>query len=266
MENRNASFNISASGKDLKYRWYIKKPDSEKFVGTQNYTSEYRLKASSKSDGIQLYCLLTDAYGKTKKSRVATLTLYKGLEIVKDTEDIVATNFGEKCEFSIEVAGTDVSYMWYCRENGGDGLFHKTGKTTATYVRTASKKHNGLQVYCVVKDSKGNSVIGRTASLVYGKAEPAIYYPNGKSLACNNGETVTFAVDTNIADENVSYRWWYKLPDKNGGDGVFHKSQCSSKEYKKVASKKTDGMQAFCVIKDSNGNKVESDVITFNLK
>ena len=62
------------------------------------------------------------------------------------------------------------------------------------------------------------------------------------------------------------YRWYYCIPESAGGDGKFHKSQCTTTEYTKVASKKTNGMQAYCVVTASNGKKINSEKISLQVK
>ncbi len=181
--------------------------------------------------------------------------------IIKDTEDIFSSKTGEKCEFKIGATGNNLSYMWYCK-GPSDDRFHKTGNSTNVYTRSASKANDGMQVYCVVSDSYGNKIDGRTAMLKF----DSISYPNGKNIKLSAGKTVTFKVEYSLADEKTTYKWYFAVPESAGGDGKFRKSQSTTNECSKAAAKKNDGMQAYCVITTSDGRKIESEVMTFSLK
>ena len=89
-----------------------------------------------------------------------------------------------------------------------------------------------------------------------------ITYPNGKEITVAAGKKINFTVAV-TSGEKVSYCWYYKAAK---GDGKFHKAGCYSDTYTRTASKKIDGMQAYCVVTDSKGKKLTSDVLTFKLK
>jgi hypothetical protein len=148
---------------------------------------------------------------------------------------------------------------------GGDGKFHKAGCYTNEYTRTASEKTEGMQAYCVVTDVNGNKYVGRTATLTIAKAETiVISYPNGTEIQASAGKMATFKVET--VAENVSYSWYYKLPEQAGGDGKFHKAGNYTNEYSRTASVNKNGMQAYCVITDAMGRNTKSEIMTLLVK
>ena len=263
----NAVFSVDVIGKDVNYMWFVKKPESDKFLKTGVNASEYTVCMYQKNDGVQAYCVVTDAYGQKVITDTATATISKGLTIVKDTEDVVVTKNGDKCTFRIEAQGTGVQYSWYYKKTdlaGGDGKFHKAGCFTNEYTRTASDKVDGMQVYCVVTDSEGKKLVGRTATLTIVKSNWDVSYPNGKEIAVASGKKAVFKVE--VASADVTYSWYCMIPEQSGGDGSFHKAGCYTSEYVRTASKKTDGMQTYCLITDASGKKVKSDIITLKLQ
>ena len=264
--NENAVFTVEATGTDLKYMWFYKAPGSEKFAKTGVNTAEFTIRMYQKNDGIQAYCVITDADGKKVTTDTATASIAKEFAIVKDTEDVTANKNGVKCTFKIEAVGDGIAYSWYYKlteKAGGDGKFHKAGCFSGEYTVTTSDRTDGIQVYCVVTDSYGNKLVGRTATLSVVKGQVSISYPNGKELMVASGKKASFKVA--VTGDDVTYSWYYMISELSGGDGKFHKAGCYADEYVRTASSKTDGMQTYCVITDSKGNKVKSDVITLTL-
>ena len=259
-----AVFSVEATGKDLKYMWYVKTPDSDRFVKSGVDTPEYRKKMNAKNDGLQAYCIISDAYGHKVKTDIVTASFVHNFEITKDTEDQLITRVGSKCTFTIEAVGEGLSYSWYYKMPDGDGKFHKAGCYTNEYTRTASEKKDGLQVYCVVTDANGIKKQGRTATLTLDKAQMEISYPNGKILEVESGKKAVFKVETTA--EGASYCWYYMIPESAGGDGQFHKAGNYTSEYSRTCSYKKDGMQAYCIITDSLGRKMTSDTMTLIMK
>ncbi len=266
-EKENAVFSVDAVGKDVGYMWFVKNPGSDKFLKSGVNSPEYTVCMYKKNDGIQAYCVITDAYGKKVTTDTATASISKALTIVKDTEDFVANKNGDKCTFRIEAQGCGVQYSWYYKKTdlaGGDGKFHKAGCFTNEYTRTASDKVDGMQVYCVITDSEGKKLVGRTATLTIKKNDMEVLYPNGKEITVASGKKAVFKVE--VASGDVTYSWYCMAPEQSGGDGSFHKAGCYTSEYVRTASKKTDGMQAYCLITDASGKKVKSDIITLKLQ
>ena len=186
------------------------------------------------------------------------------LAITKDTEDIVASEAGKKYTFAIEAEGTELSYSWYMKKPGAS-KFSKAGIYENEFSLYAKTNNDGIQVYCVVKDGKGNKLVGRTATFTVTNPDPVITYPNGKEISAAAGKKANFRISAK-SDLELTYCWYYMVPKTNGGDGKFHKAGCYTDTYTRSAGKKIDGMQAYCLVTDSNGKKVKSDAITFTLK
>ena len=70
-----AKVTVVAVGEELTYQWYIKNAGKEKFVKSSITDATYTVEMSEKADGRQIYCVVTDKYGKTVKSDVVALSM-----------------------------------------------------------------------------------------------------------------------------------------------------------------------------------------------
>ena len=156
------TFRIEAEGTGLKYSWYYKKPGADKYTKAGVYTNEYTRTAGKNTDGMQVYCMVSDSNGKAVHGRVATLTLDKQIEITYPNGKSLSAAKGKKVDFMIYASSDlELSYSWYYmipQSSGGDGKFHKAGCYTDTYTRSAGKKIDGMQAYCLITDSTGTQL------------------------------------------------------------------------------------------------------------
>ena len=74
-EGATVKVNVKAAGDGLKYQWYIKNASGSKFSKSSVTGSTYSCKMSDASNGRQVYCVVTDAYGKTVTSKTITLSM-----------------------------------------------------------------------------------------------------------------------------------------------------------------------------------------------
>ena len=72
-KGKTAKVTVKAVGDDLTYTWYVKNEGASKFSKSSVTKATYSVKMSSKVDGRQVYCVVTDKYGKTVKSNTVTL-------------------------------------------------------------------------------------------------------------------------------------------------------------------------------------------------
>ncbi len=157
------TFKIEAEGTDLSYSWYMKKPGASKFFKAGIYTNEFSLYAKTNNDGIQVYCVIKDGSGNKLVGRTATFVLdYPAPVITYPNGKEISAASGKKANFCISAKSDfELTYSWYYMipaSNGGDGKFHKAGCYTDTYTRSAGKRIDGMQAYCLVTDSKGKKV------------------------------------------------------------------------------------------------------------
>ena len=72
---------VSAEGTGLKYQWYYYNPNTTaKWLKSSCTTNEYSVKADSTKNGFKVYCEVTDAAGKSVKSRTAIVIMINNEE------------------------------------------------------------------------------------------------------------------------------------------------------------------------------------------
>ena len=74
-KNKTAKVTVKASGDGLKYTWYIKNAGSSKYSKSSVKTASYSAKMTSKVKNRQVYCVVTDKYGKTVKTVTVKLKM-----------------------------------------------------------------------------------------------------------------------------------------------------------------------------------------------
>ncbi|MBQ5865991.1 MAG: leucine-rich repeat domain-containing protein [Oscillospiraceae bacterium] len=153
---------VKASGDNLKYQWYIKNAGKDKFSKSSITSATYSCKMSDKSQGRQVYCVVTDAYGK--KAQTKTVTLGMTVSITQQLQSVVVEE-GQTAKVSFQAVGDGLKYTWYFSD-ADDATFKKTSTFTGnTYSVKMSDARNGRLIYCVVSDAYGNKVSTDIVSL-----------------------------------------------------------------------------------------------------
>jgi len=70
-----ASTTVTAIGYGLTYQWYVCDAGSTEFVKSSNTTKTYSCTMNASRDGREIYCVITDQYGKTVKTKTVTLSM-----------------------------------------------------------------------------------------------------------------------------------------------------------------------------------------------
>ena len=71
-----AKVTVKAVGDGLTYTWYYKNAGASSFSKTTSFTgTSYSVAMNAARDGRQVYCVVTDKYGKTAKSNTVTLSM-----------------------------------------------------------------------------------------------------------------------------------------------------------------------------------------------
>lgn len=74
-KNTTAKVTVKAAGDGLKYAWYVKNPGSSSYVKSSITAATYSAKMTAKINGRQVYCVVTDKYGKTVKSNTVSMKM-----------------------------------------------------------------------------------------------------------------------------------------------------------------------------------------------
>lgn len=159
-EGESAKVTVKATGKGLSYQWYVKDPGASDFAKSSNTSNAYSCKMSDSKSGRQVYCVITDSYGKSVTSKTVTIsqiTITQQPKNAKVAADKVA-------KATVKAEGTGLSYQWYIKNPDGSS-FSKSSCTSATYSCKMTAKISGRQAYCVITDSFGNSITTNTVTL-----------------------------------------------------------------------------------------------------
>ena len=158
--NNTVKLTVKAQGTGaLTYQWYFKKSGASDWTLWNNHnTATTSALVNSTWDGIQLYCLITDAAGnKVKSDSVYVITSDK-LKILTQPEGVLLES-GDTGTFSVKAYGAEpLSYQWYYKKAGKSDWTEWTDKNTATITATANCTWHGMQVYCKVTDNKNKTL------------------------------------------------------------------------------------------------------------
>jgi len=104
-------------------------------------------------DGYLFKCVITDTYGKSVETTVASMTVLKSeVNIENQPESVVNGVLGETYTFTVEATGENLSYEWFHSIDGGqtwEKAWFNGYNTKAMEVELASYR-DGYKFYCVV--------------------------------------------------------------------------------------------------------------------
>ena len=252
-EGSTAKVTVKAKGDGLSYQWYIKNAGKDKFSKSSVTTATYSCKMSDSTDGRQVYCVVTDQYGNTVKSKTVTLYMGNPAKITSQPTSIAAAE-GKTAKVTVKATGDDITYQWYIK-NPGKEKFSKSSVTSATYSCKMSESTDGRQAYCVITDKYGISV--KTETVTFYMGNPIKITTQPKNAVAAEGKTAKVTVKA--TGDGLTYQWYIKNPGKD----KFGKSSTTSATYSCKMSESTDGRQAYCVITDEKGLSVQTETVTF---
>lgn len=164
------TFTIEATGEDLTYQWYIMRPTETKFTEWAKNTAATTVQftCSAHNNGLQVYCMVTDADGASLISDTASVVMENVLILTEDATAMTAAN-GTKVYFCVTPDNPENdtnTYQWYIMRPAETKFTAWSGQTKAfAFFNCSVSSHNGLQVYCVITDSEGNTTQTGVATL-----------------------------------------------------------------------------------------------------
>ena len=148
---------VKAEGDGLTYQWYVKESGAKAFKVSSIKGSAYALTMQKYMIGRQVYCVITDKYGNSVTTDVATISLPPvELKILEQPTDVFNAK-GEKFSIKPTVQGDDLTYQWYYKESYMKDFKPSSNKTSA-YAYSMQSYMNNRSVYCVITDKYGNQV------------------------------------------------------------------------------------------------------------
>ena len=162
------TFSVKASGSGLKYQWYFKKKGQTSFSEWKGRIGRTEtVIPNSTWDGIQIYCKVTDSKGNSVASDKATVTVKPTIEITAQPKS-QSVKLGESVTFSVKASGSGLKYQWYFKKKGQKSFSEWKGRIGRTETVTPNATWNGIQIYCKITDSAGNTVNSATATVKIG--------------------------------------------------------------------------------------------------
>ena len=252
--NDSVSFSVKAQGDGVTYQWYYKKAGQTAWNkwGART-TATTTATANATWNGMQVYCKVTDQYGNSVDSNPATITIKQDLKITAQPTD-KTVKLGESLTLSVKAEGIGLTYQWYYKKSGATSFSKWNGRTHASETVTPNASWNGIQLYCTVKDSSGNSLDSSVAKITVTQDLKITAQPTNKTI--KEGDSVTLSLKAE--GNGLTYQWYYKKAGATSfstWNGRTHASET-------VTPNTTwNGIQLYCVVKDSSGKKVQSNTI-----
>ena len=246
-DGKQAMVTVTASGDGLKYQWYFRNPGDTAYSKSSLTGNSYYVTMKEKLSGRKVYCVVTDKYGDSVKSDVATLAVKA--TITKQPTNAFVDN-GGKVAVSLSATGDDITYTWYFK-NKTASSFSKSSITTNTYTMTMDSTRSGRQIYCVVTDAYGNTVKSNVVVLC---AKPQITSQPAYAYA-KNGVKVTATIQA--TGEDLKYAWYFC----NVGASSYSKSSLTGDSYYVTMKDSVSGRKVYCVVTDKYGNTAKSQEI-----
>jgi uncharacterized protein YkwD len=163
---------------------------------------------------------------------------------------------GSTATATVKASGDGLTYQWYFA-NPGDSSFTKSGNKTATYSATLTEANSGRRMYCVVKDTYGNSVTTKTVTMSI--ADPVTITTQPKNYVGAAGSTATATVKA--SGDGLTYQWYFANP----GETSFTKSGNKTATYSATLTEANSGRRMYCVITDTYGNTAKSNTVTMTV-
>ncbi len=253
------SLSVKSYGKDLTYKWYIRKAgDASAVRWKEMNTSEITFAVDRSFHKAEIYCVITDGSGHSITSRTASVRLKDVLEIVLQPRNVTADS-GTVVRFTVTAQGSGVKYQWYYKKKGATSWSLWKGHTTASTSATANDSWSGMLVRCLVTDSSGEKIDSNAAVVtITGKTE---LVESPKDVTAAPGEICSFSVTA--SGTGLSYQWYFKK--KGASAWSLWKGHTSAATSAK-ANDTWDGMKVCCVIQDSNGKTLSSSAATVTIQ
>ncbi len=106
---RPVTLSVEATGNSLQYQWHFRKKGQTSFSIWNGHTNATEtVTPNSTWDGIQLYCRIADASGKTVDSDTVTVSV---LSIASHPKNVTVED-EKNATFTVKATGSDLKYQW----------------------------------------------------------------------------------------------------------------------------------------------------------
>ena len=133
------------------------------------------------------------------------------------------------------------------------------GRTHASEPVTPNDTWDGIQLYCLIKDSLGASLKSGTISVTFGTSAITVtQQPKNQSIVV--GKSLTLSVKATGSD--LKYQWYFRKKGQTSfsvWNNRTHASETVS------PNNLWDGIQLYCKITDGSGKSVQSSTVTVSV-
>ncbi|MBR0205496.1 MAG: leucine-rich repeat protein [Clostridia bacterium] len=246
-----ATFSVKVKEKNVSCQWYWMFPgilDEWVPVAPEvgGNTATLSFVAVLDNNGVQFKCVVRNAAGKEKTTRVATLTVLPVLPVIKTQPKNVKVKSGALVKLSIKATGTGLTYQWLRRNSNAEDWGLIDGATAANYTFNCTMLDDASEYCCVVTNADGY-VESNVATLTV-IPQPATVKTHPKSTKVKSGATAKFSVKA--IGPNLSYQWFTRP------DAQSHWTEMAGEtgaNLNLVACMALNGTQYYCEVRNADG-------------
>ncbi len=253
-KNATVSVNVAVYGDGVKYEWYYKDAKSTAFVKATTKNNTYSVAMNSNISGRQVYCKITDKYGKTVVSNTVTLTMATELAIAKQPESQTAY-CGAVAKISVDAIGDGLQYKWFVKKASDTEFVADENANGNQYQVNVDESLDGAKVYCVITDKYGVSVTSKTATITAATPLSITAQPVSQAIYCGSKSAITVSAN----GDGLEYKWYIK---KATNEAFALDADYTTDVYDVVVDKSLDGAKVYCVVTDKYGSLVTSETAT----
>ena len=159
------TLSLKAKGDSVTYQWYYKKATQTAWSAWSGRTHASETVTPNESwNGIQLYCKVTDKSGKSLNSSTVKIIL-SGVITITQQPTNKSVVLGNAVTLSLKAEGAGLTYQWYYKKTGQTAWSAWSGRTHASETVMPNVSWNGIQLYCLIKDSTGKTAKSSTAKI-----------------------------------------------------------------------------------------------------
>ena len=178
----------------------------------------------------------------------------KELSIVGQPVD-TTVSLGDPVTLSLTAQGSFLKYQWYFKKEGQSDFRPWPNRVLPTETVTPNESWDGIQLYCVVTDKRGNSVDSDIITVTVEQELAILQQPVNSSVTL--GEPLTLSVKAQGI--GLKYQWYYR---KKGQESFREWPNRVLPTETVTPNASWNGIQLYCRVTDKRGNSVESDTVT----
>ncbi len=271
--NASVTFSVAVSGgtSPYQYKWYTEDAKQNAVTVDKVFdtvtgadTASVSVQVSGNKQAGKVWCVITDAAGKTITSDKAQLKVNIPLTLTKQPTGESCTA-GEWTYFTVKVSGGSGSYLyrWYTDISGKETEIldskYAVGARTGSLSLWTQRTDRSGSVWCVVEDaSNGKKVTSDKVTLTLVNPLYISWHPSDITVA--EGGSATFLIEAAGGTAPYTYTWY--VDDGTGETKLGNGSSLTFVDLPMEAN----GAKVWCVVTDAAGATDTSAVATITVK